>query len=125
MSSARLIVNSLKSTHIYRVPRFLLDSLGIWPQETGKVPVRFYVLSVILCTASVASIAFGLVNIKHLNEALQALCPSVFEFVTWVKLMLFWYHLKTATKVLTALLHYYKLGKWAKVDPLRCPRISQ
>lgn len=116
MSPARPIVNSLKSTHIYRVPRFLLDSLGIWPQEASKVPVRFYVLSIMLCTASVASIAFGLVNFKHLNEALQALCPSVFEFVTWVKLMLFWYHLKTATKVLTVLLDYYRLGKCAKVN---------
>lgn len=107
-------VNSLERTRIYSVPRALLNLIGIWPQKNGKIPIRFYVLSILLCSASVASIAYGLINIKHLNDALQALCPSLFEFVTWIKLMIFWYQLKAVTQLLTTFLDYYNQGRCKK-----------
>lgn len=103
--------SSAQENHIFHLPRLLLNLFGIWPLQTGKIPIRFYIASVTLITAVTASIAHGFINIRHLHVALLSFCPAVFELITWIKLIIFCYHSNTLKTLLGTLLEYYKEGK--------------
>lgn len=102
---------TLEGDHVYWLPRTMLRVIGIWPLDGGNVPIRLYVASFSLISATTAGIVHGFVNIRHLHVALLSFCPAVFELVTWTKLMLFWYHSKTLADLLRTLLACYRRGK--------------
>lgn len=111
----KVVDSSTQEIHLFQLPRILLHLFGVWPLQTGKVPIRFYIASVLLITAVAASIAHGFINIRHLHVALLSFCPAVFELITWIKLMLFWYHSNTLKKLLNTLLAFYNQGKLNRI----------
>lgn len=109
---SKISQNAITEKYIYRIPRILLNLFGIWPLNTARNTFCFYTLSTVLITAVTASIAHGFMNITHLHVALLSFCPALFELVTWIKLMLFWYHLKRIAKLLNTSLDQCNQGKF-------------
>lgn len=108
---SKIFQDSITETYIYRLPRFLLNLFGIWPLNAARNSFYFYSTSIVLLTAVTASIAHGCINITHLHVALLSFCPAVFELVTWIKLMLFWYHSKKLANLLNTLLDLCNEGR--------------
>lgn len=101
----------LSATDFFRFPRIALRIFGIWPMDDGRLPIRFYINFTSLFCAAIFGMAHGFANLDHLLLALETLCGCMFEFVSWCKVLIVWYHLEKFTRLLTILLQYFKSGE--------------
>lgn len=95
----------LREKYFFRIPKFLLRFLGLWPEDkfisTRVLPVIIMNL-VILSLAVVSEFAYSYVHTDNLPLVLDALCPSSTKLVTLIKFLVL---LKTRKQVANLISH--------------------
>lgn len=113
----------LSESNFFRLPRLALQIFGIWPMSQKRLPFRFYVNFISLFFAAIFGITHGFVNLDQLFLALESFCGSIFEFVSWCKVLFTWYHRKNFEKLLKELFTYFSCGK-STLIPFPIPSIK-
>lgn len=97
-------------SNFFRLPRLALRIFGIWPMNQKQLPLRFYINFISLFFAAIFGITHGFVNLDQLFLALESFCGSIFEFVSWCKVLFIWYHRKNFENLLMELFTYFSYG---------------
>lgn len=103
----------LSKKDFFRLARIFLKIFGNWPMESHSLPIRFYINSVSLFIAAILGVAIGFVHLSdNLNQALANFTASVFELVSWLKVLFVYINRKKLSRLLNILYRYYNQGDY-------------
>lgn len=109
--SSEFTSTKLHPSDFFRVTKFTLSILGVWPRESGEVPFYFYINIFTLFFSSTLGLAYSYVNLDNIVLALDSLCPSTTEFISWVKVLIFLYYRREYSELINTLYEFYINGK--------------
>lgn len=98
----------LSKKDFFRLARIFLKIFGNWPMESHSLPIRFYINFISLFIAAILGVAIGFVHLSdNLNEALANFTASIFELVSWFKVLFVYINRKKLSRLLNILYRYY------------------
>ncbi|XP_059621793.1 odorant receptor 22c [Phlebotomus argentipes] len=102
---------SVSAARFFQVEGVVLRFIGMWPISERHMNARAITHTainlIILVAATVAEIAFGIVNIDDLPLVCDSFCPSSTKMVTAMKVLLLTARRRRVHKVLQTLRHLY------------------
>lgn len=102
----------LSKTDFFRLARIFMQIFGNWPMESHSLPIRFYINFVSLFIAAILGVAIGFVHLSDsLNKALENFTGSVFELVSWFKVLFVYINRKKLSRLLNIMYRYYNQGE--------------